>query len=158
LLFIQEFVVINPAPEPILFSADQAAPPEISSAKAQSISRTLLRTHHLLSTQKRKSILNWCSELQLWGISKVGYPGVIIVEGRKNDVDEFERRIKSLNWLALNTRWQEDGEEAKLGPVVCKRVYSSRLKVIEVENVSEVGELMREAGLEEMFQSVFRLG
>jgi len=122
------------------------------------IGRILFRSHHLLSTEKRKSILTWCSELQLWGVSKVGYPGIIIVEGVKDGVAEFARRLKSLSWLALNGRWEEESASEKLGPVVDKRVDSNRLRVVEVESVSEVGDIMRAARLEEMFQSVFRLG
>jgi hypothetical protein len=55
-------------------------------------------------------------------------------------------------------RWQEEGSEEKLGAIVGARLDSSRLRVIEVESVSDVGELMRAAGLEEMFQSIFRIG
>ena len=75
-------------------------------------------------------------------------------------MEEFERRIKALNWLALNTRWQEDdgGGERKLENIVRERLGNgSRVRVVEVESVGEVGEMMRSAGLDEMFQSVFRL-
>jgi hypothetical protein len=148
----------NPPPSNTTTPPDSSTTAEEIPAKDHPIGRILFRSHHLLFTQKRKSIISWCSELQLWGASKIGYPGIIIVEGGKDGVDEFARRIKSLNWLALNVRWEEESTEEKLGPVIDKRVDSSRLRVVEVESVSEVGEIMRVAGLEKMFQSVFRLG
>ncbi|ORY90114.1 hypothetical protein BCR35DRAFT_299655 [Leucosporidium creatinivorum] len=58
---------------------------------------------------KRKNIVSWASELQLWGISKPGYPGVIVVEGLQGGVDEFVWRIKQLNWKALQVRCEVDG-------------------------------------------------
>jgi len=167
LLFLQEYITSNPPPvstnvtKPLRPSTPTMLSDQAPNSHASPIARTLLRSHHLLSTQKRKSILTWSSELSLWGISKVGYPGIIIVEGRKEDVEEFERRIKGLNWLALSTRWQEvdpiDASEEKLGGVVGARP-GQKGRVIEVESVSEVGEMMRLAGLEDMFQSVFRVG
>lgn len=54
----------------------------------------LLWSHHLLATSKRRDIVAWASELDLYVISKPGYPGVIVTEGIERDVDEFLTRIK----------------------------------------------------------------
>jgi hypothetical protein len=79
---------------------------------------TLIWSHHLLATSKRKDIVAWSTELLLFGCSKPGcdpsrflprfdhrgsrdcsphfcsYPGVIVIEGSKENVDEFVWRIK----------------------------------------------------------------
>lgn len=156
LMMLQEYITSHPplSPPP----GEPSSPKE--EAEVGTISRTLFRSHHLLSTQKRKSIINWCDELLLYGISRVGYPGIIAVEGSTTNVIEFGRRLKGMNWLALSTRWTETvalEEGDKLSKVVNERVGDTRVRVIETDDLSKVGELMREAGLEEMFNSIHRM-
>ena len=71
------------------------------------IKRTLLWSHHLLSTTKRKQIVTWSRELSLTGYSRPGYPGAILIEGEIHNVDEFVSRIKALRWQALQVRGEE---------------------------------------------------
>lgn len=152
---LQEYITSHP---PLSPSPGEPSPKE--EAEVGTISRTLFRSHHLLSTQKRKSIINWCDELSLYGISRVGYPGIIAVEGSTTDVNEFGRRLKGMNWLALSTRWTETvalEEGDKLSKVVKEKVGDMRVRVVETDDLSKVGEIMREAGLEEMFNSIHRM-
>lgn len=76
----------------------RAEPPPAPAAPQRpstiTIKRLLFWSHHLKATSKRKDIVQWGSELELWGISKPGYPGVFFVEGVATDVDEFASRIK----------------------------------------------------------------
>lgn len=69
-------------------------PPSTRRPTSITIKQLLFWSHHLKATSKRKDIVQWGSELGLWGISKPGYPGVFIVEGVAEDVDEFATRIK----------------------------------------------------------------
>jgi len=55
--------------------------------------------------------VQWSTELRLWGLSKPGYPGVIVVEGVEEQVDEFVHRIKQLQWKALQVRSETLGPE-----------------------------------------------
>ncbi|PWN54074.1 hypothetical protein IE53DRAFT_383371 [Violaceomyces palustris] len=71
------------------------------------MARVIFWTHHLKATSKRKDMAAWCSELDLWGIVKLGYPGFLCFEGTSSDVDEMVRRIKSLQWHALSVRYHE---------------------------------------------------
>ncbi|SCZ90508.1 BZ3500_MvSof-1268-A1-R1_Chr1-3g02032 [Microbotryum saponariae] len=134
---------------------------------------TLLWSHHLLATGKRKKIVQWSTELGLWGISKPGYPGVIIVEGLEADADEFVHRIKQLNWKALQVRCEHVSDilptpppevsapgrhewllrhHASLAPVL-----TDEIRVKEVAGMNEVAELMKQAGLEHVFKSALKL-
>ncbi len=63
------------------------------------------------AASKRKDIVQWSTELRLWGLSKPGYPGVIVVEGAEDQVDEFVHRIKQLQWKALQVRSETLGPE-----------------------------------------------
>ncbi|RXK38534.1 hypothetical protein M231_04166 [Tremella mesenterica] len=65
---------------------------------------SLLISHHLLSSTKRKHLISLSSQLSLVGFSKTGHPGIMYATGSKEDVTEWVREVKSWNWLALRVR------------------------------------------------------
>lgn len=137
---------------------------------------TLIWSHHLLATSKRKDIVSWSSELNLYGISKPGYPGVIVIEGSEENVDEFVWRIKQLQWKALQIRCEQDGatikpppevspndalewvmrHKSQLGPSLSSDP-AEKICVREVEGLNELGELMRKSGLEDVFLTALKI-
>ncbi|KAF5343369.1 hypothetical protein D9758_015620 [Tetrapyrgos nigripes] len=78
----------------------------------------LLTSHHLISPKKRRSLSSWVSSSsmhpKLAGFAKIGYPGVIYVEGSKEEVEEFVDKVKRMQWLALRVRFLE-GLDADTG-------------------------------------------
>ncbi|KAH8926027.1 hypothetical protein BT69DRAFT_1215854, partial [Atractiella rhizophila] len=118
----------------------------------------LFWSHHLLATSKRKSIVDWCDELGLWGVAKPGYPGVILVEGKRDVlVDEFVNRIKRLQWKALQVRCEEHDRSTRLADEVKARTPTERPRSIEVETMGEMAELMKRAQLEDVFLTAMKL-
>ncbi|EST10026.1 protein of unknown function DUF1115 [Kalmanozyma brasiliensis GHG001] len=87
----------------------QAAPKHIE------LSRALFWSHHLKAPSKLKDFNNWCPELGIWGIVRVGYPGYLCFEGETSAVDEMVRRVKGLQWhaiqLRVQTAWNWTGEQ-----------------------------------------------
>ncbi|KAF3935117.1 hypothetical protein ABW19_dt0210129 [Dactylella cylindrospora] len=111
--------------------------------------RTVIWTHHLLPTAKRKNIISWGAELGLVGYSRPGYPGGIFVEGGDADVDEFVERLKGLKWQALQVRGEERGSERLLKGGGVK----------EVEGFGEVVEGLGELeGCRRLFLEGMRIG
>ncbi|KAG8980268.1 hypothetical protein FRB90_007701 [Tulasnella sp. 427] len=102
----------------------------------------LLSSHHLISPQKRKSLLKWSQELALGGFAKVGYPGIIYAEGKKEDVEDFIQRVKEMQWLALRVRFLE--------PIEGPDVGVARQEWTEIAKVGEAIELMRQRGREKL--------
>lgn len=107
-------------------------------------SRTvIIWLHHLLNTSKRKQSLA-ASDPTVSGISKPGYPGVLIFSGPKPNVDEHVNGLKQLNWAAFQVRFEEDTEWH----------FEHGTGVIEVEGmkdvVREVGEGKKDVFLEVM--------
>ncbi|GAA5885482.1 hypothetical protein JCM3774_003365 [Rhodotorula dairenensis] len=136
----------------------------------------LLWSHHLLATSKRKDIVAWSHELQLWVLSRPGYPGVIVAEGLADNVDSFVQIVKSWQWKALQVRCEIDGERvdppaelsAREAPLWAVRTRSHLGRVLapdgttkvgarEVEGLNELGEIMRSAGLEDVFLTAMKL-
>ncbi len=127
-----------------------------------STTRIIFWSHHLLSTGKRRNIVDWCAELDLWGISRPGYPGVIIVEGPSDNVSAFTRRIKALRWQALNVRYEETISDSELAsPRIARALHElknvQRPSAVEVEDISEVHEIMVRAGMGELFLDVMKI-
>lgn len=46
----------------------------------------------------------WCSELDVLGLVKSGYPGFLCFDGGRDGVDEIVRRIKALQWHAITVK------------------------------------------------------
>lgn len=138
---------------------------------------TLIWSHHLLATSKRKDIVAWSTELKLFGISKPGYPGVIVIEGSKENVDEFVWRIKQLQWKALQIRCEQDGavfsapkeispsnalewvmrNKSQLGPSLTSSDPTEKICVREVEGLNDVGDIMRKSGMEDVFLTALKI-
>ncbi|KAJ1958905.1 hypothetical protein IWQ62_004829 [Dispira parvispora] len=136
-------------------------PPTPSNAPVRTLTCVVLWMHHLLSTTKRKQICQWALDLDLFGISKPGYPGVLIAEGPTDAINEYVRRLKALRWQALVVRWEDtvpvppeytNMEDAyRIAPVLGQR------GVREVESMSQASELMARAGLKHAFLTALKI-
>ncbi|KAL4070326.1 hypothetical protein J3A83DRAFT_4188391 [Scleroderma citrinum] len=100
----------------------------------------LLTSHHLMSATKRRLMRQWSSELTLSGLAKTGHPGVIYTEGGKENVDEFVKRVKAMQWLALRVRFVEPVEPSPY------TMANPGQGWIEVEKISEVLQEMQKLG------------
>lgn len=99
--------------------------------------------HHLLNTNKRKQALNPPSP-GVSGVTKPGYPGVLIYSGSAKAVHEHVNALKQLNWQVFQVRLEID-EEWPLA-------HGSGVKEVETmkEVVAEVGEERRQLFMEAM--------
>lgn len=102
----------------------------------------LIWFHHLLSTTKRKAIKSLES---LCGISKPGYPGILVLQGPKPALDEAITELKSMRWQAMQVR----------GEIECEKELESGIH--EVEKVAEVVTKMEEIGLGDWCLSALKM-
>ncbi|RVX68589.1 hypothetical protein B0A52_07016 [Exophiala mesophila] len=66
--------------------------------------------HHLLATSKRK-LATSPTPPSLSGISKPGYPGILIYSGPTELVNAHVRDLRALKWQAFQVRWDSVDEE-----------------------------------------------
>ncbi|KAF2275862.1 uncharacterized protein EI97DRAFT_433810 [Westerdykella ornata] len=85
--------------------------------------------HHLLALGKRKLAVSPSSPLS--GITKPGYPGILVFTGAASAVDEHVDVLKAQNWQAFQVRFEE--------PV---RWDFGHGGVVEVETMAEVVKLI----------------
>lgn len=91
--------------------------------------------HHLLNTNKRKL----CLSPAFSGITKPGYPGVLIYSGPATAVDAHVGELKAQNWAAFQVRFEEEVEW----------VFAHGTGVREVESMGDVVKLLEAGGQEE---------
>ncbi|KAE9968802.1 hypothetical protein BLS_003869 [Venturia inaequalis] len=69
----------------------------------------IIYLHHLLALSKRKLALNPSSNATaISGITKPGYPGVLVFSGSAYAVDAHVRELKDQNWQAFQVRIEDD--------------------------------------------------
>jgi hypothetical protein len=95
------------------------------STEADASKTVIIWLHHLLALTKRKLAL---SPNALSGITKPGYPGVMIFSGPAPAVTEHVNTLKAENWQAFQVRY----EEASLWS------FSHGKSIQEVETMAEV--------------------
>jgi hypothetical protein len=86
--------------------------------------------HHLLATSKRKQALSPTSgsPTSMSGITKPGYPGVLLFSGITDVVNAHVQLLKSLRWQAFQVRYEADE----------RWIFSHGDGIIEVETMGEV--------------------
>ncbi|KAJ4373835.1 hypothetical protein N0V83_002574 [Neocucurbitaria cava] len=89
---------------------------QLSSAKHNTSGAThhedktvIIWLHHLLNTNKRKLALSPPpSSPPVSGLTKPGYPGILIFSGPLSVVNEHVNTLKAQNWQAFQVRYEED--------------------------------------------------
>ncbi|CAK1366971.1 hypothetical protein CB0940_10320 [Cercospora beticola] len=83
-----------------------ASTPQPSRHAPPASSTVIIWLHHLLNTNKRKLALHPADTV--CGITKPGYPGVLIYSGPAKDVQEHVNELKAQNWQAFQPRMESD--------------------------------------------------
>ena len=98
--------------------------------------------HHLLNTNKRKMALSPAASVS--GVTKPGYPGVLVYSGPTNAVREHVDELKGQNWAAFQVRM--DSNEA------WEFAHGEGVKEVESmgELVAEIGEARKEEFMQVM--------
>ena len=134
--------------------------------KASGVARRLIWFHHIKAPSKRKAARVWAKELSLGGFVKPGYPGVIVIEGNLQDAEEYVKRLKQLTWKAMSVRVAEeegergDGEASgecgtTVSPLASRRL-SSDFRELPENGLGEMGQALRQAGLEHLLDAALK--
>lgn len=122
--------------------------------------RRLIYSHHIISKVKRADIKSLASDHQLTGYMKIGWPGLLIIEGREEDCIAFYDTIRRWNWQYLVVRGEQQDElviptTADEEPFVAKHREFDQFQ--EVDDMSLVAQHCREVGLEALFRTSMKV-
>uniref|UniRef100_A0A7S1HIF5 RWD domain-containing protein n=1 Tax=Hemiselmis andersenii TaxID=464988 RepID=A0A7S1HIF5_HEMAN len=115
--------------------------------------RTLIFFHHIIAAGKRAAVQDWALELKLGGYSKIGWPGIVIVEGEEARVDAYVRALKRLKWQHMEVRGEEIEEVPEGSSVDLLRRLHWGFEELPESGMSVLAERCREAGLEALFKT-----
>ncbi|XP_077302744.1 RWD domain-containing protein 2B isoform X2 [Arctopsyche grandis] len=90
---------INPI-EPV--TTPVPAPPD------KTYSRFWIYSHHIYSKTKRKDMLSLADEYRVTGFMLSGKPGIVCVEGDKDDCEHWWADVKAMNWKKIVVKKAED--------------------------------------------------
>jgi hypothetical protein len=91
----------------------KASPVRSADKRPEKLARFWIYSHHIYNKFKRKEILDTARDLALTGFSLPGKPGIICVEGGREDCVDFWTRIRSLNWQKIVLKNEEDRVEER---------------------------------------------
>ena len=122
--------------------------------------RRWIWVHHITSSDRRKSIVREARELNLTGILKYGYPGVVLVEGPVASCDEFVMWIKGnksrpggfgRNW-GHHVRGEINFDMLEEQVEETKVTTTTTTMFEEIEDLSTMSKSCKEMGLEDEFK------
>ena len=117
-------------------------------AGAEALARRLIFSHHIIAPSKRAGLRQLAVSLGVTALVKIGWPGIIVLEGDADRVEAYVGAIQGWRWKKLAVRGEQeldDGEERAL-----PRVF------LELDDMSALAQIMRDAGLEDLFRRVFK--
>jgi hypothetical protein len=89
--------------------AKDNGPATLAQANINSSKTVIVWLHHLLNTNKRKLTLSPPpSNRPVSGLTKPGYPGILLYSGPSSAVTEHVNTLKAQNWQAFQVRYEEE--------------------------------------------------
>lgn len=159
------------ARDEVLASTSRASLTAEPSALSLVLGRRAIYFHHIINPTKRRVVREWALELGLSGFSKIGWPGVVIVEGRESDAQEYVRRLQRLRWKQIVVRGEQTervdgGEQQRQGysssssssavdPL--RRLPRNAFHEFPETGMSALAGACRDAGLEELFLTTMKI-
>lgn len=121
------------------------------------LGRRLCYSHHIINAAKRKAVVEWAVQLGLGGFSKIGWPGIIVVEGREQNVEEYCRALQRLRWKHFTVRG-EDTEPIPPGEDLDEsRRLPPRFTELPEDGMSSLAAAMTAAGLRDLFLTSMKI-
>lgn len=121
------------------------------------LGRRCIWSHHICCPFKRRYIQQCARELRLGGWSKIGFPGVIIVEGGEMACQEFCSRLQRLRWKALVVRGEEQVPVPAGSQIASLRLLPFHFVELPPSGMSTLAEGCRTVGLHALFMTAMKI-
>jgi len=122
------------------------------------LGRRAMFSHHIIAASKRQAISQWAQQLRLGGIAKIGWPGLIIVEGNESDVRAYVEALSRLRWKHFVVRGEQVIEGTHGQCLDDLRALPLSFEEFGPDTgMSEFASRCRQHGLEELFLIALKL-
>ncbi|GAB67225.1 hypothetical protein PCYB_112460 [Plasmodium cynomolgi strain B] len=114
-------------------------------------------SHHRRVLVKRTYIIKWAKELKIGGYSKIGYPGIIICEGPKEEVDFYINSLNKLRWKHFDCRGMDDIVLKEYEDLDDARVLPRNMHELDPKGMSTLSNICTECGLRDLFLTSMKI-
>jgi hypothetical protein len=123
-------------------------------SKTVTLGRRLIYSHHIIAKAKRADLASLFREFDLTGFVKIGWPGLILIEGVEDCCQAFFDTIKRWSWQYLVVRG-----EMQEPALVDGHGHFPRLlpPYMEVSDMSIVSRHCQSVGLEALFRTLMKV-
>ncbi|KAL7451635.1 hypothetical protein ACHAWC_003460, partial [Mediolabrus comicus] len=90
------------------------------------------------------------------GYAKIGWPGVIVIEGDERDCISYVDSIRTMRWQHIVVRGEEQVPINSIDELEQARVLPKKMYEVG-DKMSDIAELCKEAGLEELFLTSMKI-
>lgn len=142
---------IAAAPTPVSSSHHTSGSTRGGEAVVPKLGRRLCYSHHIIAPSKRRAIVAWAVELALGGCSKIGWPGLILVEGDDANCRAYVESLQRLRWKHFVVRGEQTVEGAPHESIDALRALPRGFAEFGASEMSEFAAYCRSAGLEALF-------
>jgi hypothetical protein len=133
---------------------EAAAAKNSSPSKPAILGRRLIYSHHIISKIKRADMKDLASHYKLTGYIKIGWPGIVIIEGTEEDCQSFYDEIRPWQWQYLVVRGEQQETVPNGKSVDDLRRFQG---FHEEDNMAFVAQQCREVGLESLFRTSMKV-
>ncbi|KAI1364862.1 hypothetical protein F5Y08DRAFT_197887 [Xylaria arbuscula] len=145
LLAFTDLAVSRKNPDVTMQAPEQPEPKGTSALVNRTV---IIWLHHLLNTNKRKLALNpSVAASNISGVTKPGYPGVLIFSGERSAIDSHVLELRNQRWQAFQIRYDTDSGE---GPSEIWK-FKHGTGISEVGSMSDVAQSIVDAQQREVF-------
>lgn len=137
-----------------LAEAQMAATP----MEEQKLGRRAMFSHHIIAPSKRQAIKHWAEQLRLGGLAKIGWPGIIIVEGSERNVAAYVEALSRLRWKHFVVRGEQMIDIPPGRSLEAARTLPLAFEEYPPDGMSDFSSRCRQLGVEELFLAALKMG
>jgi len=114
--------------------------------------RRILIWFSTIAPDRAKIVAEWAKQLGLTGVSRLGSPALLLVEGPKSDVDEYVYSLRSYRWKKMDIVWEDKCTCSNISD--CRRFTNFQECMLPLP---ELQPIFKNAGLEEMYKEGLKI-
>jgi hypothetical protein len=123
-------------------------------SRSVTVGRRLIYSHHIISKVKRADLAMLFRELDLTGFVRVGWPGLILIEGVEGSCESFYNTIKRWSWQYLVVRGEMQEPALLDAAGLIPRLLPPYM---EVNDLSVISQHCQSVGLEALFRTLMKV-
>ena len=122
------------------------------------LGRRIIFSHHIIADSKRSAVCGMAKELDLGGFSKIGWPGLILVEGDEEACQVYVQHLQRLRWKQLTVRGEQQEKGLPGQSLDDLRSLPKQFVEFGTDGMSDFSQACRNFGLEGLLLAGLKLG